>query len=239
MLARDLPWDQFRTTLRTEGRVVVPDVLEADAADRLRACLERDLPWELAYRDLRHSPEHQAQRLTQEEFRALGPARQAALQAQIHGQAREHFQYLYQHFRIDEGRRTGQPPGLYVYDFLDFLESEAFLAPARALTGDRAINHVFAHATLYTAGSFLKAHEDVVANADRRYAYVLGLTRGWQADMGGLLHFLDDQDRVTATAMPGFNTLTVFSVPARHLVSAVAPWVRTPRFAITGWLMVR
>ena len=239
MLTRDLPLDELGAKLRTEGRVVIPDVLQNRVAERLRECLERDLPWELAYRDVRFSPEHQAQRLSQAEFHDLGPARAAALRAQIHDQAREHFQYLYQHFRIDEGRRTGQPPDLYVYDFFDFLESDAFLGPARALTGDDSINHIFAHATLYTAGNFLKVHEDVVGSADRRFAYVLGLTRGWQADMGGLLHFLDDRDRVTATVMPGFNTLTVFRVPARHLVSTVAPWVRRPRFAITGWLMVR
>jgi len=239
MLNKDLSLQNFRGALETDGRVVIPDVLETEVAERLATCLTTELPWELAYRDARFSPEHQAQRMSQTQFKALGPKQAAALQIQILDHARDQFQYLYQHFNIGEGMRSGQPPDLYVYDLLRFLQSDAFLQPARDLTGDASLNHVFAHATLYTPGSFLKVHEDIVDNADRRYAYVLGLTRGWQADMGGLLHFLDEDDTVTATLVPGFNTLTLFSVPARHLVSSVAPWVRSPRLAITGWLMVK
>ncbi|MGB5542548.1 MAG: 2OG-Fe(II) oxygenase family protein [Gammaproteobacteria bacterium] len=239
MLRADLDIDALGARLRADGRLVIPEVLDHGVATSLCDSLGRNLPWELAYRDNRYSPEHQSQRMSQADFRALGPARAAALQREVLDQAREHFQYLYQFFNIPEGIRSQQPPGLYLYDFYKFLQSDAFLGPIRELCGTPELNHVFAHATLYSAGNFLKVHEDIVPNRDRRFAYVLGLTRGWQADMGGLLHFLDERDQITDTVVPGFNSLTLFAVPTRHLVSTVAPWVNTPRLAITGWLMVK
>ena len=238
MLRADLDIDALGAALRANGRLVIPNVLQTEVAAKLRDCLDHTLPWELAYRDTRYSPEHQSQRLSQADFQALGPRRAAALRAEILDQARDYFQYLYQYFNIGQGMKSAQPPGSYLYDLYEFLQSDVFLAPIRRLCATPELNQVFAHATMYTAGNFLKAHEDIVPNRDRRYAYVLGLTRGWQADMGGLLHFLDDQDRITDTVVPGFNSLTLFAVPARHLVSTVAPWVTTPRLAITGWLMV-
>lgn len=238
MLRADLDIGALGASLQANGRLVISDVLDTEVATRLRDCLDHSLPWALAYRDVRYSPEHQSQRLSQADFQALGPGRAAALRAEILVQARDYFQYLYQYFNIGEGMRSGQPAGLYLYEFYNFLQSDEFLEPIRKLCATPELNKVFAHATLYTAGNFLKVHEDIVADRDRRYAYVLGLTHGWQADMGGLLHFLDDHDRITATIVPRFNSLTLFAVPARHLVSTVAPWVTTPRLAITGWLMV-
>ena len=35
--------------------------------------------------------------------------------------------------------------------------------------------------------------------------------------------------------MPRYNTLSLFKVPAPHVVSLVAPWAQAPRLAITGW----
>ena len=174
-----------------------------------------------------------------QQLQAMGPKAAAALRAQVLHQARDHFQYLYQHFNINGGRSTDNPPALAIYDLLEFMLGEEFLGFARRLTGTPELDDLYAHATLYTAGSFLKIHEDVTPAQDRRYAYVLGLTRGWRADMGGLLHFLDDEGNVVETVVPRYNSLTIFRVPMPHLVSMVAPWVQEPRLAVTGWLLVR
>jgi Rps23 Pro-64 3,4-dihydroxylase Tpa1-like proline 4-hydroxylase len=64
---------------------------------------------------------------------------------------------------------------------------------------------------------------------------VINLSRNWQADWGGLLQFLDSDGEVVRTLMPRFNTISLFRVPADHLVSPVAPFATGARYAITGW----
>ena len=239
MLNPALNPEELAPRFRSSGRIVIQDALLTEQADRMHRCLRTQIPWRLAYRDTRVTGEHQQQQLTRQQLQAMGPKAAAALRAQVLHQARDHFQYLYQHFNINGGRGTDNPPGLAVYDLLDFMLGEEFLDFARRLTGTPELDDLYAHATLYTAGSFLKIHEDVTPVQDRRYAYVLGLTRGWRADMGGLLHFLDDQGNVVETVVPRYNSLTIFRVPMPHLVSMVAPWVPEPRLAVTGWLLVR
>ena len=117
-----------------------------------------------------------------------------------------------------------------------FLNGEAFLSFARRLTGAADIGYVDAQATRYRAGHFLTVHDDHVAGADRRAAYVLNLTKGWKPDWGGQLLFHDADGHVTGGFMPAFNALNVFLVPAAHSVSVVAPYAGGVRYAITGWM---
>lgn len=238
MLNPALDAEALAARLAERGRIVVHDVFAPDAAQRIHEDLANRVPWRLAYLDTRVTGEHQNQQLTQEQFAAMGPQRAAALRAQILSQARDNFQYLYQHFNVAGGQRSGEAPGLFLYELLDYLRGDEFQGFVRRLTDTPEINNLYAHATLYTAGNFLKIHEDVTTGDDRRFAYVFGFTRHWTADMGGLLHFVDDEGRIVETCLPGFNTLTLFRVPAPHLVSMVAPWVREPRLAVTGWLLV-
>ncbi len=238
MLNTEIDIASAADSLAKTGRVVIRDVFEQEHADRISDCLNEQVPWRLAYRDTRVSGANQERQLTQEQFAALGPERAAALRALIFSQARDHYQYLYQHFNIGGGQKTGEAPGMVLYELFDYLRSAPLMAFAHQLTGDAEINDVYAHATLYTAGNFLKIHQDVTNTDDRRFAYVFGFTRDWQADMGGLTHFLDDDGNVAETFMPGYNTLTIFSVPVAHLVSQVSPWVGQRRLAVTGWLIV-
>jgi Rps23 Pro-64 3,4-dihydroxylase Tpa1-like proline 4-hydroxylase len=238
MLNTEIDIASAADSLRKTGRVVIREVFDQEQADRIHQCLGEKVPWRLAYRDMRVSGANQQQQLTQEQFAALGPERAAALRAMVFSQARDHYQYLYQHFNIGGGQKTGEASGMELYELFDYLRSAPFMKFVHELTGDAEINDVYAHATLYTAGNFLKIHQDVTNTDDRRFAYVFGFTRDWQADMGGLTHFLDDNGNVVETFVPGYNTLTIFSVPVSHLVSQVSPWVRQRRLAVTGWLIV-
>jgi Rps23 Pro-64 3,4-dihydroxylase Tpa1-like proline 4-hydroxylase len=238
MLNPALDIDAIAASLRDSGRVLIRDVLKPEIAEQCYDCLREKVPWRLAFRDTRVSGSNQEQQLTQEQFRSLGPQKAAALKMQVYHQATDHYQYLYQHFNIGGGQKTGEPPGLMLYELFDYLKGAEFMNVARTLTGDTEINDVYAHATMYTAGNFLKLHEDVTDTDDRRYAYVFGFTRDWQADMGGLTHFLNASGSVIETFVPDFNTLMIFAVPVSHLVSQVSPWVRRKRLSVTGWLTV-
>jgi len=61
------------------------------------------------------------------------------------------------------------------------------------------------------------------------------LTRAWEPDWGGLLHFTDATGRVIDTVVPRFNSMAVFRVPAPHFVSMVTNYARANRVTVTGW----
>ena len=94
---------------------------------------------------------------------------------------------------------------------------------------------VGAQATRYLPGQFLRLHDDHHAVENRRYAYVVNLSRDWEADWGGMLHFVAADGSVEEVFMPRFNSLSLFRVPHRHFVGLVSPWAKQPRLAITGW----
>jgi len=238
MLNPALDTSALAAAFRDRRRLVVQDVLDAETASRVHAGLGSSVPWRLAFRDNRLDGKAAQKSLTREAFRALGPGGGAAVSNTVMHQARDGFQYLYESFDIQGGRAAGEAPGHVLYELYDFLNGERFLDFARQLTGEDELDDVYAHATRYLPGHFLKEHEDVTDWDNRRYAYVLGLTPDWPSDGGGLLYFHGPGGVVEETFLPGYNTLSVFAVPIPHSVSMVAPWVRQPRLAVTGWLRV-
>ncbi len=238
MLNPDLDLPALAEEFSARGRVSIRDAFVPEVAEAARACLKSEVPWRLSWYDNRLPPEDRSVKLTAEQIRGMGRENWAALQREILSQARDRFQYAYQSFDLLDGYRRGERPGLFLYRLMAFLAGDEFFAFARTLIGDADIDHVDGHATRYVAGHFLKNHADESPFEQRRTAYVIGMTRDWTADMGGLLMFLDKEGAVQETHVPAFNTLTVFRVPVPHLVSDVAPWVTGERLAVTGWFTV-
>lgn len=50
MINNDLDFDGYRINLAKHARVQIPDFLQLDAAERLRSCLQNEVPWTLAER---------------------------------------------------------------------------------------------------------------------------------------------------------------------------------------------
>lgn len=238
MLNPGLDIEGIRARLADTGRVAITDVLLPEAAEALHACLSQEIPWRLSCYDNRREASERALKLTPADLAGMAPEQRHALQHELMRQARDQFQYVYQSFDLVEGFRSGESPGLFAYRLMEFMAGDTFFDFARDITGEAAINRVDGHATRYGPGHFLKVHADESPFEQRRFAYVLGVTRDWHPDMGGLLHFLDNDGAVCETFTPSFNTLTVFRVPAPHVVSYVSPWVTGERLSVTGWFTV-
>ncbi len=118
----------------------------------------------------------------------------------------------------------------------DFINGPAFLAFARALTGDERIQRCDASATRYLPGHYLTPHNDANAGEQRLYAYVLNLSPTWKVEWGGVLAFIDRDGHVAEGYTPVFNSLNVFKVPQNHAVTMVNHLARAPRLAVTGWM---
>lgn len=234
MLNTELDVEKLGREFRANGCVRIGRILQFEAADQIYDCLHHEIPWTLAFREAAG-----ARTLPDEEFSALNEPEKEKLMAEIHAIAETGFQFLYNSYMMVKAYKEGRNPELLLNRLLEYLNSPLWLDFVRDLTGMQNIRKTDAQATRYLPGHFLKFHNDKEEEPEekRLAAYVLNLTRNWQADWGGLLHFMDDNGNVTGALLPRFNTLTVFSVPANHFVSEVAPYARTPRYAITGWLM--
>jgi Rps23 Pro-64 3,4-dihydroxylase Tpa1-like proline 4-hydroxylase len=221
---------QWRAALAARSRVQIPQFLQPDAADALAAVLDA-LPWALACRR-----DGRSLIVPHAEYAAWDADRRAAELATLQRAARAEYAFAYDSYQMVTAYRAGRDPDLPLHRVLEFLNSAPLLAFARALTGEPAIRRASAQATRYRPGQFLLAHDDSdQADEGRLYAYVINLTRAWRPDWGGLLQFLDADERVVETFVPRRNSLSLFRVPQRHCVSLVAPWAGADRLSITGW----
>lgn len=232
MINNALDVDFWKLQLAARSRVQIPDFLQPDAAERLRDCLAREVPWSLAERSDDGSRTHGREH-------ALDDAAYREVLDAAYRNARDAFQFVYDSYMLGRARVEGWDPDLPVHVVLDFLNSAEFIDFARYLAGDAAINAVNAQATRYRPGQFLTPHDDKHSGEGRRYAYVINLTRRWKAEWGGLLQFLDADGNVIDTLMPRWNALSIFRVPQLHQVTLVSPWAGEDRLSITGWFLAR
>lgn len=232
MINPDLDFDHWRQVFARHERAQIPLILDEASAARLHACLHREVPWTLAYRE-----EGDSRVLDYQPYQALGEKEKIQRLEQLQNEARGQYGFAYDSYMMVDAYREQRDPALLLNVILEFLNSVDFLTFARGLTGLPEIRRVSAQATRYLPGHFLKRHNDLDAERNRLVAYVFNLTRDWHADWGGLLHFLDDCDNVIDTFIPHYNSLSLLRVPQMHMVSLVAPWAEAERLSITGWFM--
>lgn len=145
------------------------------------------------------------------------------------------FQYFYEFIRL-LGEDIHAP--LELEAISDVWGSDIILNNLKQLTDTPQVRHIDAQLTCYKPGHFLKHHSDegYHSKQKRKVAYVLGLSKQWQPDWGGLLHLQDADGRVIQSLIPQFNSLTLFEVPTAHFVSQVTNYCPASRYSLTGWL---
>jgi SM-20-related protein len=213
------------------GRLQVRDILRPDAAERVHDSLAREVPWSFTYRlggaNVLRGPADLA---------AMGREEKIRMGQAILDSAQREFAFGFMTFPMVRHFRAGEHTDLFVMRLLESLASPEFIGFAREVSADSRIGHVDAQATRYSAGHFLTLHDDADYEGEvRRCAYVLNFSRGWRAEWGGLLQFLDADGSVADSFVPHFNSLSLFRVPTPHIVSYVAPFATAPRLAVTGW----
>jgi len=211
-------------------RVQVTDLFEPSAAESIERAVNA-LSWRLVC-------QNDAQEnvlLTGEQLAAMSDVERAKLERGIQERAARSVGYTYFMYPMILARLQNWDAGHPIHALTDFLNSEPFFAFARKLTSYSGITKVDAHASKYSPGHFLTAHQDDDATKHGRAAYTIGLSRGWRADWGGLLLFLDGKEDVLSGFTPRFNVLTVFDGLQPHTVTAVSQFAPKPRLSIAGW----
>jgi len=221
----------LKLELETNAFVAIPDFLEAALADRIFQCLSQEVSWELAYRN-----GDQAATTSQQQLHNMSAKDRQQLHEHVIEQAKKTYQFAYFRYPMLDAFLNNWTPRLMLNDVLAAFNDQPALTFLRDITGDHEVRKVELQATWYTGGHFLKLHNDRASSGDdRRYACVLGLTRDWIADWGGILQFVSN-GQVTRSCTPGFNRCIIFKVPRDHQVSYVAPFATRPRYSLTGWL---
>lgn len=224
-----------RAAFERRGRLHLPGVLAPASAERVWASLvSADALWARST-----LVKGEPRELDLAWLEALPAAEKAAMAADRRLRARNGFQYDFDNFRLSDAALAGARFGRDYESVFDMLNGPEFLAMARAVTGDDRIAYLDAQTTRYRAGHFLTQHDDEKPGHDRLYAYVLGFTKGWRADWGGLLAFIGDDGHVEEAWTPAFNSLNVFRVPKPHAVTQVADYAGGDRLSITGWMRSR
>lgn len=213
------------------GIVQIANVFEAPVADGLEKMLAGPLPWRLLMTDSSDRPIH----FSAAEAQAAGRERLDALIRDALARARQNRGYLYNTYPMIEGYLRGWDAGHPIHMVTEFINSPEFLDLGRRVTGVSGITKADAHATAYHPGHYLTRHVDHGEDRERRAAYVLGFSRNWQPDWGGLLLFLSDRQDVTEGYLPRFNVLTIFDIKFLHTVTQISSFAGGVRRSITGW----
>ncbi len=231
ILNPELDINSLSDELATNGSVIIENALQADVAEALYHNMTKEVEWQITWKQ---GNENIVKRLAS--FRQKSPAWQRQVHTQILQQAAKEFQFMYNRYPMIQAYKEGWNPNFPLHAMTESLNGQPFLNTLRSITGDNEIIKADAQACWYSPGCFLKDHDDGnVTDEDRRFAYVIGLTKDWEADWGGQLQFTEE-GKVTKTITPSFNTITLFKVPQSHHVNFVAPYAGKARLTITGWL---
>jgi Rps23 Pro-64 3,4-dihydroxylase Tpa1-like proline 4-hydroxylase len=232
----DLDTEALAAQFQRDSRIRIADVLAPEFAEQVLECLEGEVPWRVMYFDHQATGPDVIGKIYPEQRAGMSEDQWQAVVARIHADAVDKYQSFYKGYDVLLARRNGIDQDLFLQKFLDFMGSDELFDFIRAVSGDQLFNRVDCHACCYEPGHFLKEHVDASPFEQRRMAYVFNFSKEWNADFGGLTHFLDDDHQITDTFIPQFNSLVLFKVPVNHSVSMVANYAPHRRYSITGWL---
>ena len=238
MINPDLDTDALAGSFRVDKRLMIEYFLLPDVAERIHAACLDNVPFKLQY-----VLDGKYQSKSQEELENLSAEEKQTLNTRILAAAGQGEGFLYNGYlksSIKAGEETVQNEKLaFLHEVFNYIGSEEVLSHIRKITGNDDITGAEPQYTRFTPGNFLTRHRDVVDGRERRIAFVLGLTKGWHPDWGGLLQFYEENGLPRDAWMPRFNVLSIFDVSHIHAVTYVAPYARVPRLSLTGWFVAR
>jgi len=215
--------------LNKKGYLRISNFLEIEFADKIFDCLTTTLEWDLACL-IGSVPQ------TFKGVKNIDKL-ENEIQQKLISQTKQPFQFVYNTYMMVTGYIEKRNPGLYLNYVLEWLNSKETKDYFKILTQNDSLVKINAQATRYLPGHYLTQHNDENIDEGRIYAYVIGLSKNWNPDWGGLLHILDTKGEIKKTMIPEYNSLSIFKVPQNHFVSMVTPFAQEQRLAITGWLL--
>lgn len=220
------PLEQYLTTLSETGFVRIPNFLNEHKANELETIL-LNLNFDIAT-----TVNGRPQLFSVEELKRRTNQEKQQLFSHIYEQASQGVGFTYGRHALSETENVA------LKNFKSEMNKKSLLETFSQVSQQNIIK-ASAQATCYQKGDFLTRHNDVVPSEGRVYAYVLGLTKQWHPDWGGLLQFFEQDGTPTMSFAPQFNSLTIFDVSKIHSVTYVTPFAKSKRLSITGWFRTK
>jgi Rps23 Pro-64 3,4-dihydroxylase Tpa1-like proline 4-hydroxylase len=222
----ELDWQEIHDRYVKDGYVIISDILDKDVAEEIYQNLVNSVEWETCLQG-----EKGAEFYTSAEINAMSPEKKQQLNRYMLHRAASNFSFLYH--RINLGKSNNP----ILRDLIQYITGDEFLGFVKYITGELEINKVDGQASRYQRTEFLNMHNDKIVQEDRKAAYVMGLTKKWRVDFGGLLHILNDDWTIREVHIPQFNCMTIFKIPREHFVSQVATYTPVARYTVNGWFI--
>ena len=231
MLNPNIDIESLAAAYAQDDRVRIPDLLDADFAERMHVACRDDVPYEY----ICHVDGNNVV-IPEGDLHKMAPKDQAELQNSLVTAASEGVGFFYSGYQMRRKQADTEDQKLaFLHSMFDFVNSDEMLSMIAAISGRDDITAADAHYSRYTPGQFLTRHKDDITSEGRRIAYVMSFSKDWHPDWGGLLHFYEDDGTPVDFWIPTFNTLTLFDVRHAHSVSYVTPFAKGPRLSLTGW----
>lgn len=238
MLNPDLDIEALANSYMVDKRLAINNFLQVDVAEQIHSGCVDSVPYEIQY-----VLDGKYQSMSRAEAAQSSPEQQHAINGRIMTAACQGVGFLYDGYLKSKVKTT--PDNMlndqlvFLHDVFRKIGGEDILSLISKITGETGINGAEPQYTRYTPGHFLTRHRDIVGGRDRRIAFVLGLTKGWHPDWGGLLQFYQEDGTPRDAWTPQFNVLSIFDVSHIHSVTYVAPYAGAARYSMTGWFVAR
>ena len=231
MLNPNLDIDALASEYALDDRLRIENLLDPDFAERLHAACRDDVPYEyICHVDGENVV------IPEDKLRGLSPRDQQELQNNLLKAASDGVGFFYSGYQMRRAQIDADDDKLaFLHQMFDFVNSEEMLSFIASISGRSDLNSADAHFTRYTPGQFLTRHKDDITAEGRRIAYVMGFSKDWHPDWGGLLNFYEDDGSGRDFWIPAFNSLSLFDVRHVHSVSYVTPFAKQQRLSLTGW----
>ena len=238
MLNPDLDSEALAKSYLVDKRLVIENFLQVDVAEQLHsACLD-SVPY-----DIQYVLDGKYQTMSRAEAAKHSPEEQSAINGRIMAAASQGVGFLYDGYLRSRVKTTADnilnDKLVLLHEVFRKIGGEDIVSLISRVTGNNEISGAESQYTRYAPGHFLTRHRDVVGGRNRRIAFVLGLTKGWHPDWGGLLQFYQEDGTPRDAWMPQFNVLSIFDVSHIHSVTYVTPFAARPRLSLTGWFVAR
>ena len=231
MLNPNLNIDALASEYALDDRLRIENLLDPAFAERLHAACRDDVPYEY----ICHVDGNNVV-IPEDELRQMSRDEQNELERQMIDEASRGVGFFYSGYQMVRAQTDTDDPKLaFLHSMFDFVNSKELLSVIATITGQPGLVGADAHYTRYTQGQYLTRHKDDITAEGRRIAYVMGFSKDWHPDWGGLLHFFADDGTGRDFWTPTFNSLSLFDVRHVHSVSYVTPFAKQQRLSLTGW----
>ena len=238
MINPELDTRELAREFEIDKRLMIPEFLQTEVVERMHDACKTSVPFSPQY-----VLDGQYQSKNPAELAKISPQESQEINNKITTAANQGVGFLYEGYLKSRAESINEHESNEKLDFLhrvfDYMGSDEILDKIKAVTGNQDITGVEPQYTRFTPGHFLTRHLDVVPGRGRRFAFVLGMTKGWHPDWGGLLQFYQKDGTPRDAWMPQFNVLSIFEVSHIHAVTYVTPYATEPRLSLTGWFVAR